>query len=703
MPTSSDIISPTLRFGTASWRLYRHCLRLFFPEALLLNPLRSKLAARFKNLDSLLAWGNKRSTVAALSLAHRSSIPLLRIEDGFLYGLEPGASERMSLVIDDLGIYYDAAHPSRLERLISDQLSFEQIERAQAVRILWLENRVSKYNHAPDWDGRQFGSRALESDCATSSGSLKDANVQKRPDESFILLIDQTFGDQSVAGALADASSFSMMLDAALAQTAVHDIIIKVHPEVASGRKKGYFDLSSISPLRTHPRIQILDQDVCLSSVISKASSIYTVSSQAGFEGLLWGKPVHTFGMPFYAGWGLTSDHLPRPARRKDVSLEQLIYASLVSYPRYVHPETGRLCQAEEIIAYLGIQRRSLTRIPHQIQYSFSPNKNRNLAAFTQFSEKKDAGTPLLWGAQPFYTSPSIQIEDGFIRSVGLGADLNAPISLVFDRLGIYYDARYPSELECMLNSTQFASSELAFARTLRQDLIDKQVSKYNLREVIDEAVAEVKKHAHGRRIILVPGQVETDASIIYGSPEIRTNLDLLKSVRNNHPDAFIIYKTHPDVANKLRQGSINAAYHEFCDYYASHGDMCHWLELTDELHTMTSLSGFEALIREKKVVCYGLPFYAGWGLTEDVVAADQYGCFERRNRKLTIDELIVGALIKYPLYIHPRTGLFTGPMQAIQYLANHPKHQFKFGIFHLIKSRLIRLFIKAYHLATHQ
>lgn len=703
MPTSSDLISPALRFGIASWGLYQHRLQSFFPEARLLDPIRSQVMARFKSLNAVLAWGNKQSTEAALSLAHSSSAPLLCIEDGFLYGLEPGTSERMSLVVDDLGIYYDAARPSRLERLTLDQLSFKQVRRAQAIRDLWLEHRVSKYNHAPDWDGGKLTSRAIGSGCATYSTNLKDADVQEQPNESFILLIDQTFGDQSVVGALADASSFSLMLDAALTQTAVQNIIIKVHPEVASGRKKGYFDLSPISPLRTHPRIQILDQDVCLSSVISKASSIYTVSSQAGFEGLLWGKPVHTFGMPFYAGWGLTVDHLPRPSRRKDASLEQLIYASLISYPRYVHPETGRLCQAEEIIAFLGVQRRSLTRIPNQVQYSFSPNKNRNLAAFTQFSKKEKMGTRLLWGAQASYNTTSLQVEDGFIRSKGLGADLNTPLSLAFDRLGIYYDARYPSELESILNNTISSESELTLAGILRQEIIDKQVSKYNLREAIDQEVAEINKHSHGRKIILVPGQVETDASITYGSPEIRTNLDLLKSVRSNRPDAFIIYKAHPDVVNKLRKGSINAAYHEFCDYYASHGDMCHWLELIDELHTMTSLSGFEALIREKKVICYGLPFYAGWGLTEDLVRTDHYGCLERRKRKLAIDELIVGALIKYPLYIHPQTGLFTSPMEAIQYLAKHQKQQFLFGNFLKIKRQLIRLFIRAYHFATHQ
>ena len=63
----------------------------------------------------------------------------------------------------------------------------------------------------------------------------------------------------------------------------------------------------------------------------------------------------------------------------------------------------------------------------------------------------------------------------------------------------------------------------------------------------------------------------------------------------------------------------------------------------------MTSLTGFDALLRGKKVVTYGQPFYAGWGLTED--RAKNATAFERRQRRLTLDELVAGALLHYPIY----------------------------------------------------
>lgn len=41
-----------------------------------------------------------------------------------------------------------------------------------------------------------------------------------------------------------------------------------------------------------------------------------------------------------------------------------------------------------------------------------------------------------------------MRVEDGFLRSKGLGAELIAPLSLVLDDLGIYYDPTRSSRLE---------------------------------------------------------------------------------------------------------------------------------------------------------------------------------------------------------------------------------------------------------------
>lgn len=727
LPVLSPATFLLLNYGTTSWSLYRHRLQSFIPEAHLLDPLRSLHLAHSKSLNAFLAWGNKPSTQHAMSLSHRCSVALLRVEDGFLFGLEPCISERMSLVVDDLGIYYDASCPSRIERLISGPLSVEQIERAQLVRSLWCEYGISKYNHAHDWDSllppRNF----------INSGSAENGASKELLDVPFVLLIDQTLGDLSVTGALADESSFSVMLDAALAQTAIRDIVIKVHPEVAIGRKKGYFDTSTASALRANDRIHILDQDVCLSSVISKASSVYTVSSQAGFEGLLWGKPVHTFGMPFYAGWGLTTDYLFPPTRRKDISIEQLIHGTLISYSRYVNPHTNQLCQVEEIIQLLGLQRMLRQRFLASIQpLGFSSNKRRHLNSFLQghqliksaplssnksnynsLSSASDIASQntcyhIVWGssapckdtAASFNHENLIRVEDGFIRSLGLGATLSKPYSWIFDQRGIYYDARTPSDLEFMLQNTVYDHSLIERAAALQSSIITLGVSKYNLPEskkTFPElaALKSVRNQRSDKRIVLVIGQVESDASIRYGGVDIFTNADLLKAVHAANPDAFIVYKPHPDVVQTVRFNSVSDEIHRnMYNLMIQELSMVDCLNWVDEVHTISSLSGFEALIRNVPVTCYGLPFYAGWGLTKD------RHTIARRSRKITLQELIAATLILYPTYIHPRSNLYCTPEDLIKelYLMKNSEKGLISNTFSLIYLIIIRMVMGLFH-----
>src|SRR5205814_8724387 len=89
-------------------------------------------------------------------------------------------------------------------------------------------------------------------------------------------------------------------------------------------------------------------------------------------------------------------------------------------------------------------------------------------------------------------------------------------------------------------------------------------------------------------------------------------------------------------------------------------------LAQVDELHTMTSLAGFEALLRGRRVVVYGRPFYAGWGLTVDRLPQD-------RGRRLSLDELVAGVLILYPRYLDPLTRLPCGPEIIIERI-DHPE-----------------------------
>lgn len=257
-----------------------------------------------------------------------------------------------------------------------------------------------------------------------------------------------------------------------------------------------------------------------------------------------------------------------------------------------------------------------------------------------------EEGVLLLWGMAPVPAGLAsavslLRMEDGFLRSVGLGAELTRPLSWVVDRSGIYYDATRPSDLETLLATTKFTPALLARAAALRQRVVASGITKYNV------GARRWTRPTDARRVVLVPGQVESDASLAFGAPGIRTNLALLQAARAAEPDAWLVYKPHPDVAARLRrEGDGEAQAAAWCDEVVVDADMAALLDAVDAVHVLTSLAGFEALLRGKPVTCHGQPFYAGWGLTHDSLP------HPRRTRRLTLDELVAAALILYPTYL---------------------------------------------------
>ncbi|MBK1723531.1 capsular polysaccharide biosynthesis protein [Thiocystis violacea] len=592
-------------------------------------------------LSAIAGWGRKRTAARARHYAQAHSLPYLALEDGFLRSVGLGSDDPpLSIVVDDRGIYYDATTPSRLDALIRQPLSAQQRQRASALQSAWQAARVSKYNHLPAHRARL-----------------------SRP---YVLVVDQTCGDPAIHLGSANAECFEQMLGRALAEHPESQILVKIHPDVFAGRRRGHFDPRALAGME---RVRVLSQDVHPVSLIANAEAVYTVTSQMGFEALLWGRPVRTFGMPFYAGWGLTRDTLPAPAWRRPVELEQLIHAALIAYPRYLDPETGQACEVERLLSWMGLQRRMRERFPEPIRaIGFSAWKRPLLRQFLQGSQlgfapsvsnAANGETLAVWGtAATLDGAETLRLEDGFLRSVGLGADLIRPLSWVVDRRGIYYDPSRPSDLEVILQTADFDTGLLARARTLRQRIVRAGLTKYNV------GAAGWERPRAASRVVLVPGQVEADASIRRGAPGIRRNLDLLRQARRDNPSAYLIYKPHPDVLAGLRaRGEAEEQAREWCDELVPDVPMGALLDQVDEVQVLTSLTGFEALLRGKQVVCHGQPFYAGWGLTTDQAPID------RRTRALTLDMLVAGVLILYPTYVSLTTGRFTTPERALDEL----------------------------------
>lgn len=599
-------------------------------------------------LDAVLAWGHRPSARAAEQHAQRHGLPLLRAEDGFARSVELGhRSAPLGIVVDDLGMHFDASRPSRLERLVGLPLTPERAQRACALRRAWVEARVSKYNHARD---------------AAPAGDSR----------ARVLVVDQTVGDASIAAGGAGAAHFQAMLEAALDEQPQAGILLKVHPDVIAGRKRGHFERLSAGQAQ---RVQIIGHDVHPAALLERCDAVYAVTSLMGFEALLWQRPVRCFGMPFYAGWGLTRDHQAAPERRHAVPLEALLHAALIDYARYVDPETGARCEVERLVEHLALQRRMRARFAPQLQaLRFSRWKKPIARAFfsgseLQFLRRAAPASPaapvVVWGARPAPPArATLRVEDGFMRSVGLGADLTRPLSWVQDDLGIYFDATRPSRLEALLLGTEFTPDLLARSRALREAIVAAGITKYNV-----GAGASLSLPRDGRRRVLVPGQVESDASIALGAAGMRSNLELLRAARAARPHAHLIYKPHPDVLAGLRAGrGMLDACRAHCDQVVTDATMGRLLDAVDEVHTLTSLAGFEALLRGKAVVTWGLPFYAGWGLTDDRAPAAS-PALQRRTRRLSLDELVAATLVLYPAYVSRVSGAFTTPERALHEL----------------------------------
>lgn len=600
------------------------------------------------HLDLVTGWGHKPTAEAARALAKKRRIPYVALEDGFLRSIRPGAGEAaLGWIVDRSGIYYDASGPSDLEAAIAYRTATDDAQdRARAAMKRLAELRLSKYNHAP---------------------MIPPARLGLPAGRDFVVVVDQTFGDASISGAGASPETFVAMLDAAVSENPGRTVAVKVHPEAISGAKRGHL----VEAARRR-RATLVDADVNPWSLIENAAAIYAVSSQFGLEAISAGVPVVAFGAACYAGWGLTDDRFPAVERRRArPNREALFAATHLDYCRWLDPWFGDEIDLETAIDQLAFlrdrfhdNRRSvcvdMSKWKRTVLTSYldgvggKPVFVRGVEAATEVAERTGARV-VVWGSQETSSSDAgapaahavTRVEDGFLRSVGLGAAFVSPASLVFDDEGIYYDPRTPSSFERTARETVFDEPLLARAETLRRTIVARRLSKYN------QGPDHRLDLPTDRPVVLVPGQVEDDASVRFGSPVVRTNADLLRHVRERWPDAHVLYKPHPDVHAGYRRGAVPREVSDrLADRVITDVSMPSLLSMVDRVETMTSLTGFEALLRGLEVATHGLPFYAGWGLTDDALRSD------RRDRVLTLDQLTAVALILYPRYVDPDTGL---------------------------------------------
>ncbi len=601
---------------------------------------------------------DRQSARWACSYAARHEVALVHVRPGMIrsVGIHGAGEQPLSLWMDEVGDPFDAEQASRFELTLADpawSLSAELAQRAARCMESMRNAGLSRDNHGRP--GFALGPRSRER----------------------VLVVDQARSDATIEQGDADGSSFDRMLQAAIAEHPQAEIVVAQIADAWQPPCLGHLTVSAAG------RVRVLDEARHAADLLADVDHVYVVTSTVGMEALIAGKPVTCFGAPFYAGWGLTRDRVATPRRRKGRTLEELFAAAYLCSTHYVHPETHEACELESVLAYLTLQRETFARNRGQVYcfgftpwkfgyvrgYLRSPGSRVRFPRSARYALASGFGAEsqlLVWGLKDRpevralgerYGVPVWRMEDGFLRSVGLGSDRTVPASLVVDKQGIYFDPTQPSDLESILEAGGFSDAELERAQALRTLIVASRISKYN----VGDRRALPTKPADGRRVVLVPGQVEDDASIQLGCEDICTNEGLLRAARECCPNDYVIFKPHPDVSSGNRKGAVSAdVLARLADEVVIDAPLPACLEIADEVHTMTSLVGFEALLRGLAVHAYGRPFYAGWGLTHDRHPV------ARRTRRLTVDELVAGTLLRYPRYLSLQTGLFTTPERVI-------------------------------------
>ena len=614
---------------------------LGLPHRRALLPEHAFRALPGSDVKAVLGWGMKRSSAPGRAWARLTGLPYVSLEDGFLrsVGLGEAGTPSMSLIVDGLGAYYDCFRGSRIEGVIAGTATRPERLRARALMEAAVAHGLSKTNL-----GRPLDPAIL------------------RPGRR-VLIVDQTAGDASIPLGHAGPWSFARMLAAARQDEPDAQLIVKRHPAVAAGLKRGCLDLSDARDLT------VVD-DVRAADLLDAVDAVYVVTSGLGFEALWRRMPVRCFGAPFYAGWELTQDDVTPPRRGVPRAVEDVVHAAMIACCRWVDPVTGEACAPEEAVERLAALTRRARRLEgrwHAVGFTppkrgavrrlmnsplgarggiaFHPSATSALSA-----AKSDGGRLVVWaGREPEQLAEQakamgaalFRMEDGFLRSRGLGSDFTPALSAVLDGTGVHYDPSAPSDLETLIQRGVSEADRARGAR-LRARIVAAGLSKYNL------GGAPAPDWPTDRDRILVLGQVEDDRSVLLGCETIRTNAALLTEVRRLNPDAFLIWRDHPDVRAGNRIGVLPPDAAALADARADDLDVVACIEAADAVAVMTSLAGFEALIRGKRVLTFGRPFFAGWGLTQDALRVP------RRTARPSVDDLVAAALILHPLHVAP-------------------------------------------------
>lgn len=321
----------------------------------------------------------------------------------------------LGYLYDDIAHYFMAERPNRLIEWLNGpaELSDAEAARARALMRAMTAEGISKYN--------------------AQSFARPTQLVGERP---RVLVVDQTVADASVTYGLLDRGAFETMLLDAIDDHPGAEILVKTHPDTAweAGERSGYF-----TGARDYDRVRFLTEPVNPYVLFDLVDAVYVGSSGMGLEALIAGKPVVTYGAPFYAGWGLTEDRLGRrraggvPHRRRPRRLEALFHAAYVQFPIYHRPQRPAPCALEEVFDFIighRPERPSLTLSAGVLDAPERPLGDAPAAEATQSAQAMAVDAPLVSVVIPVHGVE--RYVAACLRSV-LGQSLGALEAVVVD------------------------------------------------------------------------------------------------------------------------------------------------------------------------------------------------------------------------------------------------------------------------------
>ncbi len=436
------------------------------------------------------------------------------------------SSEYINLLIKQISIAFPALAP------------YDKHDATQMLNELFTY-RLSSDKYAPD---------ASPHHLTTPSGRKKVVILDEEKQNRFKL-----------KKVMASEKTFFEMISAAKKNHPGAAFFLLEPKTVRSDKKKGY-----LRKVAEANGVQVLQNDVSSISILSQADVVYTVASQLGLDAIFLGKKIYCFGMPFYAGWGLTKDSIKLDRRNVKRSREEIFAAFCLFMTRYRHPITSEPSSFREILRFIILQRPlNFERNRYIACIHFDENlitfckqffAHANLHFFSEDNAIKNAlenNGIILTGIEPdlamrkkFTNIPLVHVDHGVIdRLLGNGKYVSLRLE----------GGPYPT-LEKILQTVVPGEKSLLRARLFRQYLRETSA----LREHIDITHIPLEQN-----IILLVGNILNPPRNVNNLGEVNIhdgNLDskglplnsfsspladdfnLIKHVRKLRPYDYIIY-----------------------------------------------------------------------------------------------------------------------------------------------------------------